>query len=149
MKEQKLSEMIDKLAQKKAEIEHKERILRDRERKLKDRRFIEVGSIASKFGIDEFDDETLMGAFAEMQERSKQPDTQLEWKQTGVALSTNRRSPLIISFGTDPSDEVKAKLKEMRFGWITFRKEWHGHGTKEEIERLVKEFNGKVDVVKG
>ena len=149
MNEEKLTNLMEKLAQKKAEIEQREKVLRDRERKLKTRRFIEVGSIASKFGIDGFDDETLMGAFAELQEKSKQATVLAEWKQKGEALSISRHSPLIISFGNEPSNEVKTVLKEKRFKWNTFNKEWHGYGIKDELEGLIKDFNGKVDIVKG
>ncbi len=149
MKDEKLMSLMDKLTQKRAEIDQREKLLREKERNLKIRRFIEVGTIAAKFGIEAFDDETLVGAFAELQERSKQADAKDRWKQMGTALSTNRNSPLIILFGKDPSEAVKASLKGKRFKWNTFRKEWQGFGIKEEIEEMVKDFEGKVEVAKG
>lgn len=148
IEDKKITNLIEKLAKKKAGIEFREKILKDKERKIKTRRFIQVGSIAAKFEIDGLDDETLVGAFAEMQERSKQGNTLAEWKQKGLDLSETRLSPLIVSFAKEVSDEVKASLKEKRFKWNTFRKEWQGYGIREEIETLVKEFGGIVDVAK-
>ncbi len=147
MKLEKIADQQEKLAQKKVAIEHKEKLLKLKERKLKTRRFIEVGSMASKYGIDQLDDETLIGAFSEMKERSQQPALLAEWKQKGAEFSTQHPSPLIVSFRKEISDELKDSLKERKFKWNHFRKEWQGYGIKEEVENLVKDALGNVTTV--
>lgn len=147
MKVEKIIDQKEKLAQKKVAIEHKERILRLKERKLKTRRCIEVGSLASRYGIDQLDDETLMGMFSEIKERSQQSAVLDEWKKKGAELSTQQPSPLIISFLKEISDELKHSLKERKFKWNSFRKEWYGYGIKDEVEDLVKDDQGKVTTV--
>lgn len=149
IKDEKVSELIEKLAEKKARIEHKEKLIREKERKKKVRRFIEIGNIASRFGMDALDDPALIGAFAEMEERSKNPAIMDEWKKRSETLSKGSHLPLMISFGKELTDDMKKFLKENRFRWNTFRKEWHGYGIKQEIEELVKSCHGKVEVARG
>lgn len=147
MKLEKITDQQEKLAQKKVAIEHKEKLLKLKERKLKTRRFIEVGSLASKYGIDQLDDETLIGAFSEMKERSQQPALLAEWKQKGAEFTTQHPSPLIVSFPKEISDELKDSLKDRKFKWNHFRKEWQGYGIKDEVENLVKDAQGNVTTV--
>lgn len=147
MKVEKITDQKEKLAQRKVAIEHKEKLLKLKERKLKTRRFIEVGSLASKYGIDRLDDETLMGAFSELKERSQQPALLAEWKQKGAEFTTQHPSPLIVSFPKEISDELKDSLKDRKFKWNHFRKEWQGYGIKDEVENLVKDAQGNVTTV--
>lgn len=148
MKVEKIAVLKDKLAQQKAEIEQREKLLRQKERAVKTRRHIEVGVIAAKFGIDELDNETLMGAFADIKEQSSNTEIRNAWKQKGIELSVNRNSPLLVSFAKNPPDEIKAALKEKRFHWNRFCNVWQGYGVREELESLIKDHAGKVDEVK-
>lgn len=143
-KDGKYAEIFEKLDRQRAEIEKKERILRSKERQLRTSRLIKIGEAAAKFRIDEFDEETLKGAFSEIQEKAKQPNTIEAWKKIGESMKSSPLSPLIVSFRKEISDELKEALKTRRFRWSPFRKEWQGHGIKEEVENLVKEFDGKV-----
>lgn len=146
-KSEKYAEIFEKLDRQRAEIEKRERVLRNKERQLKVSHFIKIGETAAEFEIDRFDEETLRGAFSEIRERAKEPDTLRLWKNAGESMKTTALSPLIVSFRKQLSDELKDALKARRFRWNGFRKEWQGHGIKEEIESLVKEFDGKVELV--
>ena len=141
-----LIDKMQKLAKKKAQLDYKERQLREKSRKQTTKKFIEVGSIASKFGITDFDTDTLHGAFAEIQERAKLDEVKNQWKKTGSDLLGVSQSPLLISFEKQPTEEIITTLKSKRFIWNKFRKEWQGYGMKEEMESLVKDFNGKVEL---
>jgi len=147
IKDGKYAEIFEKLDRQRAEIEKKERILRNKERQLRISRFIKIGEVAAEFEIDRFDNETLKGAFTEIQEKAKQPNTLASWKKIGEAKKTTHLSPLIVSFQKDISDELRGVLKTKRFRWNSFRKEWQGHGIREEVEKLTKEFDGKVELV--
>lgn len=147
-KVEKISDRLKELAEKKEKLKFQERQLREKSRKQKTKRMIEVGGIAANFGIDSFDNQTITGAFAEIQERS-QPAVLENWRKKGEALSKKSLHPLLVSFGKEPSDEVKMTLKTLRFKWNSMRREWQGYGIKDEIEKLIQEFQGKVEVANG
>lgn len=147
-KVEKISVRLKELAEKKQKLKFQERQLHEKSRKQKTKRMIEVGSIASKFGIDVFDDQTITGAFAEIQEKSQPAQLEI-WKKKGEALSKRSLTPLLVSFGQEPSDDVKMTLKTLRFKWNSMLRLWQGYGIKDEIEKLVQAFHGKVEVVNG
>lgn len=149
VRDEKISSLIKKLAQKKSKIEHREKVLKEKERKLKIRRYIEIGVIAAKFGIDQWDDMVLTGIFAEIQELSKANEAINLWKKKGEELSKTALSPLIVSSENEFPEATKDTLKKRKFKWNSFRKEWYGYGLKEEIEELVKICDGQVDIAKG
>lgn len=146
MSDEKLAK-LKKLADKKARIEQQEKLIKEKERKIKTRRYIQVGILASKFGIDTFDDLVLAGAFAEMEESSKDSATLNKWKKKGESLSKTNLHPLILSFGKELDDEAKKRLKSQGFKWNSFRNEWQGYGIKEEITKLAEKFDGTVEAV--
>ena len=111
MDEEKLKARIEKLEQMKSAIASKMKI---NDRKLKIRRHIEIGALATKFGLETFDNETLMGAFAEIKAKADDPKTLDSWKQNGSEQSTRLPSPVIVSFAKDPGEELKKALKYVR-----------------------------------
>lgn len=145
--QEQILDSIKKLAEKRTKLDYKERQLKEKARKQEVRKSIEIGNIATKFGIANFDTETLIGAFSEIQERAQHSDIKNEWKKRGDSLSESNLNPLLVSFGKDPSEELLRILKDKRFKWNSFRKEWQGYGIKEEIEKLIKEFHGKVEAI--
>jgi hypothetical protein len=145
----KISDRLKKLAEKKEKLKFQEQLLHQKSRKQKTKRMIEIGSIAANFGIDAFDNSTIAGAFAEIHEKFQQPNCVENWRKKGEALSKKSRLPLLVSFGKEPSDDVKMALKSQRFKWNSMRKEWQGYGIKDEIEKLIQEFHGKAEVASG
>lgn len=53
---------------------------------LKVHRWIKLGILVSKFGIDQLDEICLRGAFAEIQEKALLPDRKQQWQQSGKEL---------------------------------------------------------------
>jgi hypothetical protein len=147
--EDKTVERLKKLlAEKKEKLEQKERLLKLKNRKAQIRRWIEIGNISSKFDLDKLDDLALQGAFAEIQEKSKHSPTLENWRQQAKSLQDVDQSKLLIIFTDEPSENLKKSLKEKQFRWNSWRKEWYGYGKKEEIETLVREHGGRVEVIK-
>lgn len=136
------------LAEKKEKLEQKERLLKLKNRKAQIRRWIEIGNISSKFGLDKLDDLALRGAFAEIQEKAKHSPTLENWRQRAQSQQNLDQLKLLIIFSEEPSENLKKSLKEKQFRWNSWRKEWYGYGKKDEIETLVREYGGRVEAVK-
>ena len=149
LKSASIAENLKKLSEKEAKLTYKKRALLEMARKQETKRLIEIGRIAARFELGTFDDLVLTGAFAEIQEKSRQPTLIDDWKKKGERLSSVSHYPLLISFEKEPNDKLKAELKDRRFKWNSFRKEWQGYGIKDEIEKLTQEFKGSVEVVSG
>lgn len=147
LKDDKIIDKLKKIAEKETQLELEKRVLREKARKQATKKFIQIGSIAARFELDQLDNLTLAGAFAEIQEMSKNESIKEEWRRKGEASTKTSLCPLLISFGKEPSTDMIDILKNMRFKWNKFHKEWQGYGIKDEIEKLVHEFNGKVKAV--
>lgn len=144
MENQSLTSKLKQLSEKRVQIELKERLLRTKERKRQTRRLIELGSMLKRCGIDTWDDATLMGAFLEIQQQGKEAGKIEGWKKRGGSFTQTSALPLIVSSTQEVPDAFRQIMKDKRFKWNIFRKEWYGYGVKEEIEELVKAYNGKV-----
>lgn len=59
---------------------------RKKAHKLKIHHWIKLGALASKFGIDQMDEFSMRGAFAEIQSKAMGVDVKREWKQLGLKL---------------------------------------------------------------
>lgn len=145
-----LESKMEKLAIKRAQIEQRERLLKQKERKLETKRLIEIGRLAAKVGIDTLDSPTLAGAFIDIREKFLNPDIKKTWEENGNHFLTDELKsndqPIIIKFSLNPSEEAKAKLKHLRFRWNNFRKEWYGYGKIEEIQNLIKGSDASVEL---
>lgn len=140
--------VLEKLKAQKAKIEQKEKLIKEKERKMKLRRLIQIGTLAARSEIDHLDDPTLSGAFAQIKEGLKNPEMIKKWRQDGEQLDKVNRLPLIVSFAKEPSEELKKVLRNQNFKWVNFRQEWHGYGIKDEIEKLIEPVGGRVEVVR-
>ena len=152
MENEKILDRKKKIALKKARLERKEKSLMEMERKLRIRKLIELGSLVSKAGIEEMDIDTLFGSFLEIKEKSTNENVLKAWNEKGSQAFTfnkkNRLQRLIISFREDPPQETKNVLRDMRFRWYAFRREWYGIGKKEEIDQLLGNVNANVEILK-
>ena len=76
--------------------------------------------------------------FLEISEKVKEDENIENWKARAEKFLRKSEkkvdSPLSITFGDEPAQEVKNLLKEMNFKWNRFRKEYYGYGAKSEIE---------------
>jgi hypothetical protein len=150
MKTEEIIERKEKLALKKAVLEKREKLLREKERKIRLRKLIRLGDLVSKAKIDSLSENALFGAFLELQENSQNAPILNKWEIRGAkAFEADERSnpqQLVISF-KEESPDAKILLKEKQFKRNSFRKEWYGYGKKEELEELLKGYNVTIEVI--
>ena len=143
-------EKKQKLAAKKAGLEKKEQRMKALERKARTRKLIELGGLVEKAGLEDVDPNILFGAIQEIKERFSDEKTMASWRERGGlalgSLSKNSLDRLIISFPETPTVEMKNVLREKRFKWNRWRKEWYGTGKKEEVDAIVSGCGACVEV---
>ena len=140
-----------KLALKKSRIEAQEKRLKEKERKVRTRRLIELGGLISKAGVDELNNNALLGALLDIKERLKEESTIKKWKDKGAAAFEKDRAQngeaLIVSFDSEPPREAKDVLKKLGLRWNRFRREWQGYAKKDILEKELKDFIARVESV--
>ena len=140
-----------KLALKKSRIEAREKRLKEKERKVRTRRLIELGGLVSKAGIEELNNNSLLGALLDIKEKLKEESTVKKWKDKGGAAfeadKAQNGEALIVSFDAEPPREAKDKLRNLGLRWNRFRREWQGYGKKDLIEKELKEFGATIESV--
>lgn len=136
-----IEEKKKKLAEKKQSIQIKEKLLNEKEKQRRAKQFAEIGKIAYQANIDKIEKETLLGAFLEISKKNHDKETIAHWKKSACEFLKKQESdettPMTIIFTTDPSKEVKEKLKEIKFKWNSFRREFYGYGNKKSVESLL------------
>lgn len=151
MKTDQILILKDLLAKKKSRLNQKEKILKDKERKHRTRKLIELGGLISKAELEHLNEATLLGALLEIKEKLSNESIN-SWTLKGEKALQNDREinfqPLIISFETEPTLDIKNMLRENRFRWNAFRKEWYGHGKKDQMDQLLKNQRVTVEIAK-
>ena len=142
MKEELVISEKKKLAQTRSKLEKKQKLINEKERKIKVKKLIKLGELISTAGLAELGDEILLGAFLEIKEFSAEKEKLKSWSERRSAwknLSLHQR--LIVNFkGNLPENMIQVLTQTLRksgFKWYPFRKEWYGFGKKEEIEQLL------------
>jgi len=142
-KKKKIDEQIEKNILRKKNLLNKEK----RQRAAK---FSNIGRMAYQANIDQIDEQALFGAFLEIAEKLSEEKLN-HWKTIAKEFSQakSKNSDLVfsISFLEEPDKEVKQKLKENKFMWNRFRKEFYGKGQKSEIENLLQGCKFKIEEI--
>lgn len=139
--------MTNKIEEKKKKIDEqieknmlRKKMLLAKEKKKRASKFSDIGRLAYQANIDEIDNQTLFGAFLEIAKNANK-EKMFEWKKEAEDFTNNRKKNsecvFSISFIEEPNNEVRKKLKENKFSWNRFRKEYYGKGHKSEIESLL------------
>jgi len=146
-----ISTELQKIEDKKRKLQIQEKLLKEKEKQKRARRFSLIGKIASKADIDHLDDETLLGAFLEISSHLPSKEKQDDWKNKGKSFVSNGKetdgTPLSISFSNDPKPETKKILKDLGFRWNSFRKEFYGYGRKDQIRQALSGVDFKIEVI--
>lgn len=138
----------EKLAQTRARLEKRQKIINEKERKIKLKKVIELGDLIVKAGLDDLDREVLLGALLEIKELSTNKGGVKKWTEKWNAwMNLNRPQRLIISFEGESSAEIINILRSRKFKWNPFRHEWYGFGKKEELQVLLGKDHAKVTEV--
>ncbi len=146
-----LEEQKKKVEEKKKKLQLQEKILKEKEKRRKFKRFSSIVELAFKANLDEIEETTLLGAFSEIAEKMKEEKIVSEWKKIGEKflheITEEAKTRMSVSFESDPGKEIKDALKEMKFRWNSFRREYCGLGHEQEIERLLKGTDHKIEVI--
>ena len=130
-----------KIELKKKKLLLKEKFIREKEKQAQARKLTDIGKLARKAEIDHLDEETLLGAFLDIAERHYEQKSLVNWKEKAKAFLENTaedsQDPLIISFSSIPTPEIKSLLRELSFKWNSFRKEFYGYGHRRSIEEAL------------
>jgi len=147
----KLDAKITRLEEKKKALEEKKKIAVEKEKrkkfKKKEKRYIEIGRLAEKANLFDFDSDALFGALLEIYEKSSSQDSINSWKEKARSKDNDNvpKTPLSISFSANPTKEEKKLMKEISFSFNSFRNEFYGYGDFEKIADTVRKFECKVE----
>lgn len=141
--------MLNAIEEKKKKIDQRieKEILRKKALLAKEKRkraakFKDIGRIAYQANIDQINEQALLGAFLEISKNLNNEKIQ-QWQNIAEEFSKfhskNSDQVFCISFLEEPSLEIKQKLKQSKFTWNRFRKEYHGKGQRSHIENLLKD----------
>ncbi len=147
-----LTETIDKqkdrLADKKRKIEMQERLLKEKERKIRSKTINSVIRLAEVSKVTELTSDEILGALLEISERSCDVSNREKWKSRASEFhKSSKASPLIVVPKAEPTKESGKVMKSLGFRWNAFRKEWYGHGNLDEIKKATVSLDAKVEVV--
>lgn len=138
------------IARGKEKIRLREMRLKEKEKQKRMKMLSEVGKLAYKVGIDQFDKEALLGAFYEISEKLEDPEQIKIWKEKAELVekrTSEKESQLVITFNSTPDKETRSTMKELRFHWNSFRNEFYGYGCKEKISKKLENFECKIEVL--
>ena len=155
--------LIDKrkkaLEQRKNRLKQLETSLNAQERKKRTRRLIEIGGIAAKANLEDWDTNALMGAFLFLKENEFDSKQMEAWVHKGgvafavekdKSLSSRRRgAPVIVKFETRPTDEIRASLKSLGLKWNALRQEWEGYVKVDELKELLASHKASIRELEG
>lgn len=128
------------IEQRKNKLKQLEVSLNAQERKKRTRRLIEIGGLAEKANIKDWSANTLLGAFLSIKESESNKKQMDAWAHKGgIAFSSEKiqKSPVIVKFETQPSEEVRASLKSLGLKWNALRKEWEGYTKVSELKTVL------------
>lgn len=154
-----LSHQKERLERQKARLQSQEQKLKTLERKQRTRRLIELGGLIVKAELEELNNNTLLGALLSLKHHMTNTETIIsEWTEQGAkafeALDQNQtigpdKTPVVITFNSEPPRELKSQLRDLNFKWNPFRKEWYGYGSIHELKSLIKPANGTIESCDG
>lgn len=135
-----------KLIQLKKQIQIQENKLKTEKQKKKIHNLIELGKLVEKANINHLTSNELFGAFLEIKENCNSEEKKEFWTKKALKENAKTDCPLIITFMSDPTQQTKDLLKQLKFKWNSFRKEWYGHGDLEKLKTLLKNTSAKIEI---
>ncbi len=150
-----LSHQKEKLERQKARLQSQEQKLKTLERKQRTRRLIELGGLIVKAELEALNNNTLLGALLSLKHHMINTESIVsEWTEQGAkafeSLDQNQsngsdKTPVVITFNSEPPRELKSQLRDLNFKWNPFRKEWYGYGNLHELKSIINPANGIIE----
>lgn len=147
-----LSHQKEKLERQKARLQSQEQKLKLLERKKRTRRLIELGGLIVKAELESLNNNTLLGALMSIKSSLQTHESVIqEWTSIGASAFEasshviDDKTPLVITFKTEPPRELKSSLRDLNFKWNPFRKEWYGYGDMKSLLKLTQHYEAMVE----
>ena len=148
------AELLDlkkqKARQATAKLTRQQAALKTLSRKERTHRLIELGGLIAKAELDTLDAAALYGALLAVK-RTIVENSQVvaDWKRHGGSALTAQaqadpRRPLVVTFATEPGDEIRKALKAFRLRWSDVMEHWEGNADPNVVKNAV----GSLGVVK-
>lgn len=148
---EKIKEEKQKIKLQESRIKAKKMRINGKEKKAKDRIKYNLGGLVIKAGIENLNNNELLGAFLEIKERIKEGSNVKKWRDKGATAFEKDKAQngedLIISFESEPPKEAKDIIKKHKIKWNRYRKEWQGCAKKDLLESELKEFGATIESV--
>lgn len=146
-----IEEKMKKLDEKKQKLKYVEKILKEKEKRQRSKSFESIGRLALKTNIDQLNQKALLGAFLEIAAKSSDQKNIKIWNELAdqylAQKENSSQEALMISLKTEPSKELKQKLKEKNFKWNSIIKKFYGRGSKKELESLLSTCDADIEIV--
>ncbi|GEM_PF-3060760 len=147
----KLQKKREAIANESLRLKNQKKLLNEEERKLKIRRYIQLGELFDKAGIEteeKFSNQVLLGAFIEIKKLLELPENINKFKERGSALQRALDLRYAISFKDSPSQESLNLLKNLNFKWRPSQQEWHGRAKYEDLSKALNGLKAVIEAVK-
>lgn len=145
---QKQAEKLDAQIEK---ILLRKKILLEKEKKKRIAKFNSIGRLAFRANIDTLDEDALLGAFLEIAERMQQPENVQAWQAHAQAFekTQNDTSQQIFSvyFEEEPNKDIKQKMKEWKFIYNRYKREYCGRAERIQLDQLLKGCKVKIEEI--
>lgn len=147
---------MSKIEEKKKEIEEKiaknllkKKVLIEEEKRIRSSQFKDIGRLAFQAGIDKLEKKALLGAFIEISENMTNKNIDL-WTKKADELSDKPKEEcelICIKFSEEAGTEIKKKLKDLKFSWNRFRKEFYGKYNLNEMKKILSGHNARIEII--
>jgi|LakMenE18May11ns_1017448.scaffolds.fasta_scaffold9876512_2 hypothetical protein len=138
--------------EKQKKLKEKKELLKFKEKQYMNKKFLDMGKLVHLSKISNLDDQLLLGAFLEIAERMNDETSKSVWlekeKKFRAQDDKNVQTRILLSFKNPPPLEVRNSLRQMKFRWNEFRKEYQGIGDKAALENLLKGLQYDLEEIK-
>jgi hypothetical protein len=148
-----IDEQKIKLEQKKNRIAIEEVRLREKERKARTRRLIEIGGLIVKADLDYLPNNTLYGALLSVAEEleNKGAEIKATWSIKGNKAFNDENknvTAIIVKFTREPLAQVKKIIRNLGLKYNSLRKEWYGYVRDiNELKRYLKDDEHNIEYI--
>lgn len=131
-------EKLQKLNQRKAQLQEREQALKASLRKKENMQKFSHGGLVKKAGLNDLSDDHLLGLLLE-QKTKLDGDTSVlkSWEQRAKDLIVkSQKQPITVSFDTKPGNEITDALKRHKLRWNRYARHWEGDVSGDSLDQL-------------
>lgn len=146
-----LQKRIARLERKKAILATQEAILKNKQRKQRTSKLIELGGLVVKAKLDDLKTNELYGALLYIaDELNHQPSKIEQFKSIGANAFQKEninKTPVILTFSNQPSIQVRKNIRDLGLKWNKLRLEWEGYTELDKLKNLLKNIDHKLNII--